>query len=67
LSFAFVSQHAHRCIDMARISVADAALQLQEHVFEASGIFLAEYFDIGRGLPVHRLVVSLEDRISLIR
>jgi hypothetical protein len=24
----FVSEHAHRCIDMARISVADARLQL---------------------------------------
>ena len=39
-----------------------AALQLQEHVFEASGIFLAEYLRIDRGLSVHRLVVSLEDR-----
>jgi hypothetical protein len=28
IELCFVSQHAHRCIDMARISVADARLQL---------------------------------------
>jgi hypothetical protein len=35
-------------------------LQLQVHVFEASGIFLAEYRRIDRRLPVHHLVISLE-------
>jgi hypothetical protein len=57
-----VPQHADGGIDVSRISIADAALQLQEHVFETSGIFLAEYFDIDRWPPVHRLVISLEDR-----
>src|SRR5216683_6892051 len=52
IEFCFVSKHAHRCIDVARISVAHAALQLQEHVFAPSGIFLAEYFSIDCGLPV---------------
>ena len=31
IELCFVSQRAHRCIDMARISVADAGLQLQAH------------------------------------
>ena len=46
VEFGLVSQHAHRCIDVARISVADAALQLQEHVFAAGRVFLAEYLGI---------------------
>src|ERR1700674_1420675 len=62
IELCFVSQPAYRRIDMARIPVADAALQLQEHVFAAGGIFLSEYLDIDRGLPVHRLMISLEDR-----
>jgi hypothetical protein len=37
-------------------------LQLQEHFLAASGIFLAEYLRIDRWLPVHRLVVSFENR-----
>jgi len=57
-----VSQHAHRCIDMARISLADARLQLQVHFCHASGIFLSEYLSINRRLPIHRLVIGLEDR-----
>ena len=51
----FVSQQAYRCIDMTRISIADARLQFQVHVFEASGIFLAEHLSIDRRLPVHAL------------
>src|SRR6266446_6946012 len=58
----FMSQNAHRCIDVARISVADAGLQFQVHVFEASRIFFAEYLRIDRRLPIHRLVICLENR-----
>ncbi len=47
---------------MARISLADAALQLQVHFFAASRIFLAEDLGIDRRLLVHRLVISLENR-----
>jgi hypothetical protein len=47
----FVPQHADGGIDVSRISVADAGLQFQVHVFEASGIFLAEYLRIDRRLP----------------
>ena len=58
-----MSQHEHRCIDVARISVADAALLVQVHLFAASRIFLAEYLGIDRRLPVRRrLVISLENR-----
>ena len=35
----------------ARISVAEAALQFQKHVFAASDIFLAEYLGIDRRRP----------------
>jgi hypothetical protein len=62
IELGFVSQHTHRCVHVAPISVADAALQLQVHVFAPSGIFLAENLGIDRGLPVHRLVISFEDR-----
>jgi hypothetical protein len=47
-----VSQHAHRCIDVARISFADTALQLQIHFFTASRIFLPEDLGIDRRLTV---------------
>jgi hypothetical protein len=63
IELCFVSQHEHRCIDVARISVADAALLVQVHLFAASRIFLAEYLGIDRRLPVRRrLVISLENR-----
>ena len=58
----FVSQHAHSGIDVVRISLANAALQLQIHFFAASRIFLAEHFDIDRRLLVYRLVIGLENR-----
>ena len=62
IELCFVSQHAHSGIDVARISPADTALQLQIHFFAASRIFLAEDFGIDRRLLVHHLVVSLENR-----
>src|SRR5579862_2347255 len=61
IELCFVSKHAHPCIDVARISLADAALQLQVHFFAASRIFLAEYLGIDRGLLVHRFVIGLEN------
>jgi hypothetical protein len=56
-----VSQHAHLRIDVARISLADAALQLQVHFFATSSIFLAEYLGIDGRFQVHRFVISLEN------
>src|ERR1700686_3703311 len=53
IELCFVSQYAHRRIDMARISLADAGLALQLHFFPASRIFFAEYLRINGRLPVH--------------
>lgn len=62
IELCFVGQYAHSGIDVARIALADAALQLQVHFFAASRVFLAEHFGIDRRLLVHRLVIRLENR-----
>jgi hypothetical protein len=55
-------QDAHARVYASRISAADAALQVAIQIFLTIGIFFAEYFGVDRRLPLHHLVISLENR-----